>query len=139
MSAAMFTAVFYAGRRANEHLAGLGYGQRRAVIRAVRRGQPVSDPALAEVTIRHAQLVQGGVRTQRLSTVLASVFLAASVVGLGAALAVGSAAGTVAAAFSLVVWIVILVLGPRVDRRAREKARAAELKAAAGPSGEDHR
>ncbi len=37
----------YFARRGGEHLDGLSYQQRRAVVSAVRRGEAIGDPALA--------------------------------------------------------------------------------------------
>ncbi len=130
---AAMTVTFYSFRHAGEHLAGLSYRQRRAVMRAVRRGEPVSDPDLAGPTIRHAQRVQASVGGQRFGVVLARALLAVSVLALGLALLVRSTAGAAAAAFSLAVWTVILLVGPRLEQRKTANARAAEAAASRLP------
>ncbi len=132
-AAAMTVTFFYSFRRAGEHLVGLSYRQKRAVVRAVRRGEPVSDPALAGPTIRHAQRVQASVGGQRFGVVLARALLAVSVVGLGLALLVGSTVGAAAAGFSLAVWTVILFVGPPLEQRKTANARAAEAAAGRSP------
>ncbi len=131
--AAAMTVPFYLSRRAGEHLAGLSYRQKRAVMRAVRRGESVSDPDLAGPTIRHAQRVQASVGGQRFGVVLARALLAVSVLGLGLALLGRSTAGGAAAGFSLAVWTVILLVGPPLEQRKRANARAAEAAASRLP------
>ncbi len=127
--------VFYVTNRAGEHLVGLTYRQKRAVLRAVRRGEPVSDPALAGPTIRHAQLIQASAGGQRLGIVLGRSLLVASLLGLVLALLLGSTAGALAASFSLVVWTVIVLVGPPLEQRKATRARAAEVAAShIGPS-----
>ena len=126
---AAMTVTFYSVRRAGEHLAGLSYRQKRAVMRAVRRGEPVSDPDLTGPTIRHAQQVQASVGGQRFGVALARALLAVSALGLGLALLFRSTAGAAAAGFSLAVWTVILLVGPPLEQRKTASARAAEAAA----------
>ncbi len=127
--------VFYVSNRAGGYLVGLTYRQKRAVLRAVRRGEPVSDPALAGPTIRQAQLIQAPAGGQRLGIVLGRGLFVASLLGLVLALVLGSTAGAVAAAFSLVVWTVIILVGPPLEQRKAARARAAEVAASLmGPS-----
>jgi hypothetical protein len=127
--------VFYVTNRAGGPLVGLTYRQKRAVLRTVRRGEPVSDPALAGPTIRHAQLIQASAGGQRLGIVLGRGLLVASLLGLVLALMLGSTAGAVSAAFSLVVWTVIILVGPPLEQRKAARARAAEVAAShIGPS-----
>ncbi len=123
----------YFARHGGEHLAGLSYQQKRAVVSAVRRGDAIGDPALAEPTIHEAQRVQASAGNQRSAVVLARCLLAASVLGLGLALELGSTAGAAAAGFSLVVWVVILLVGPPLERRRAANARAAEAAARRTP------
>ncbi len=122
----VMTAGFYSASRAGEHLAGLSYRQKRTVLGAVRRGEPVVDPRLAEPTIRQAQRVRASVGHQRLGVVVAGGLLALSVLGLGLALVFGDSAGAAAAGFSMVAWAVILLVGPPLDdarRRTHEQRR----------------
>ena len=131
--ALVFTVSSYFARGGGEHLAGLSYQQKRAVVSAVRRGDAIGDSALAEPTIHEAQRVQASVVRQRSAVVLARCLLAASVLGLGLVLALGSTAGAAAAGFSLVVWVVILLVGPPLERRRAENALAAEAAARRTP------
>jgi hypothetical protein len=124
---AVMSAAHYAGLRANAHLSGLRPQERRTVWAAVRRGQAVADPSLAAAAIRHAQNVQHPPGGQRLGRVLAWGLLGASVLALGLTVSAGSTRGVIAAGFSCLVWVVILVLGPRLERRIQDRARAAEL------------
>lgn len=78
----VMTAAFYSAWRAGEHFVGLTYREKRAVLRAVRRGEPVGDPALAGAVIRQAQRVQASAGSQRLGVALAQGFLAMSALGL---------------------------------------------------------
>ena len=112
------------------HLSGLDYGQRHAVTRAVRLGRGVDDPALAEATIRHARWVQRSARPQRWMIVLVWSLLGASGLALVAALLSGDAFVAFAGALSLVVWTVILLVGPRLERRRLARAQKAEAAAA---------
>ncbi len=124
---AVMSAVHYGGLRANAHLTGLRPKERRTVWAAVRRGQAVADPSLAAAAIRHARIMQRPPGGQRLGRVLAWSLLGASVLALGLTVWAGSSPGVIAAGFSCLVWVVILVLGPRLERRTQDRARAAEL------------
>ncbi|HSH58846.1 MAG TPA: hypothetical protein VK988_04225 [Acidimicrobiales bacterium] len=124
---AVMSAAHYAGLRANAHLTGLRPKQRRAVRAAVRRGQAVADPSLAAVAIRHARNMQQRSGDQRLGQLLAWGLLGASLLALGLTVSAGSTPVVIAAGFSCLVWVVILVLGPRLERRIHDRARAAEL------------
>ncbi|HSH59134.1 MAG TPA: hypothetical protein VK988_05725 [Acidimicrobiales bacterium] len=124
---AVMSAVHYGGLRANAHLTGLRPKERRAVWAAVRRGQVVADPSLAAAAIRHARNMQRPSGGQRLGRVLAWGLLGASVLALGLSVWAGSTPGVITAGFSCLVWTVILVLGPRLERRIQDRARAAEL------------
>lgn len=123
----VLTLLRYAGLRVNLHLDGLSSREKQAVMEAVRRGLPVTDPSLAPAAIRHAQRAQGVAGGQRLGPFLAWILLAISVVTLGVSMATGDAPGVAASAFSSVVWVAILVLGPKLEGRFRERARAAEV------------
>nr|MDQ3353169.1 hypothetical protein [Actinomycetota bacterium] len=105
---------------------------RYAVMKAVREGHPVHDPALAEATIRHAQALQAGWSPPVRRTVLLMLWslLGASLVGLGVSLVIGSGSGAVAGAFSSVVWVVILLIGPPLENRRLANAEAAGLQPA---------
>jgi hypothetical protein len=118
--------VILRSARAGPCLAGLSVRQRRAVVTAVRKGRPIEDPALAEAVIGHARQVQRRAPSERRGLTLAWAFLGMSVVGLAAALVLGSAPGAIGAGFSLVVWAVILLVGPRLVRHTTDRARAAE-------------
>jgi Flp pilus assembly protein TadB len=124
---AVMSAVHYAGLRANAHLSGLRPQEQRKVSAAVRRGQAVADPSLAAAAIRHAQNVQQRSGDQRLGKLLAWGLLGASVLALGLTVWAGSTPGVISAGFSCLVWVLILVLGPRLERRTQDRARAAEL------------
>jgi hypothetical protein len=124
---AAMSAAYYAGLRANAHLTGLRPQERRKVAAAVRRGQAVADPSLAAAAIRHARNVQRPTGGQRLGPVLAWGLLGASVLALGLTVWAGSTPGVIAAGFSCLVWVVILIFGPRLERRTQDRARAAEL------------
>lgn len=120
-------AAHYASLRANAHLGGLGLREQRMVMAAVRRGRAVADPALAGPAIdqaRNVQLTPGG---QRLGHLLAWGLLAVSVVGLGLSVWSGSVSGVIAGAFSGVVWVIILLVGPPLERHFQDRARAAEV------------
>jgi hypothetical protein len=125
------TAISYAGARATAHLGGLDNRQRRMVMRAVRDGDRVDDPALAQATIRHAQQVRARASPQARRTALVILWslLGASLVGLGVSLVIGSVSGAVAGAFSSVVWVVILLIGPPLEKRSLNNAEAAEAAA----------
>ena len=131
--ALVFTVSSYFARGGGAHLAGLSYQQKRAIVSAVRRGDAIGDPALAKPTIHEAQRVQASVARQRPAVVLARCLLAASVFGLGLALALGITAGAAAAGFSLMVWVVILLVGPPLERRRAANALAAEAAARRTP------
>ncbi len=124
---AVMSAVHYGRLRANAHLSGLRPQERRKVWAAVRRGQAVADPSLAAAAIRHARNMQRPPGGQRLGRVLAWGLLGASLLALGLTVWAGSTPGVIAAGFSCLVWVVILVLGPRLERRTQDRARAAEL------------
>ncbi len=119
-------AVFLRAGHVNPYLVELSVRQRRAVLTAVRRGRSVGDPALAPATVVHARQVRDRARDARRGLVLVWIFLAVSVVGLGLALALASALGAIGAGFSLAVWIVILLVGPALERRTMANARAAQ-------------
>ena len=124
--AAVMAAGFYFRARRLSHLSGLSYRQQLVVTRAVRQGRPVSDSALEEATIRQARLVQELARSHQWAIVLVWCFVSVSALALVAALALGDAVVALAGAFSLVVWVVILIVGPAWDRRRAANARAAE-------------
>ncbi len=124
---AVMSAVHYAGLRGNAHLTGLRPQERWTVQAAVRRGQAVTDPSLAAAAIRHARNVQQRSGDQRLGQLLAWGLLGASALALGLTVSAGSTPGVIAAGFSCLVWVVILILGPRLERRTQDRARAAEL------------
>jgi hypothetical protein len=125
--ATVMAASFYASLgRGPTHLSGLNYGQRNAVTRAVRLGRGVDDPALAEATIRHAGWVQRSARPQGWMIVLVWSLLGASGLALVAALVWGDTYVAFAGALSVVVWTVILLVGPRVERRRLARAQKAE-------------
>jgi hypothetical protein len=123
----VMSAAHYVGLRANADLTGLRPQERRTVWAAVRRGQAVADPSLAAAAIRHARNVQRPPGGQRLGRVLAWGLLSASVLALGLGVSAGSTPGVIAAGFSCLVWVVILVLGPSLERLIQDRARAAEL------------
>jgi hypothetical protein len=127
--ATFMAAGFYAGLTRVPHLSDLNYRQQRTVVRAVRLGRGVDDPALAEPTIRHARWIQRSARPQRWMTVLVGSLLGASGLVLVVALVLGDAYFAFAGAFSLVVWTLILLVGPRVDRRRVAQAQRAETAA----------
>jgi hypothetical protein len=107
--------------------AGLGYRQQRQVAEAVRSGRAVADPALADVTVLYAQQVrQRRMHDRALAFRLAWGLLVASVIGLVAALVLGSATGLIAAGVSVVVWIVVLTVGPILERHVVANATSAE-------------
>jgi hypothetical protein len=124
---AVMAVAHYATLRTNAHLAGLRPREQRMVSAAVRRGEAVTDPALAGHAVhlaRNVQCLPGG---QRLGRLLAWGLLAASVVELSLSVWSGSIPGVVAGTFSCVVWVIILVLGPRLERHVQDRARAAEM------------
>ncbi len=127
--ATFMAAAEYAGLRRVPHLSELTYGQRLTVTRAVRLGRGVDDPALAEATVRHARWVQRSARPERWMTRLVWTLLGASGLALVAALVLGNAYVAFAGAFSLVVWTLILLVGPRVERRRIAQAQRAEAAA----------
>ena len=127
--ATFMAAGYYAGLGRFAHLSELTRGQRHTVARAVRLGRGLDDPALAEATIRHARWVQRAARPERWMTLIVWVLLGASGVALVAALLLGDAYVAFAGAFSLVVWTLILVVGPRVERRQVARAQRAEAAA----------
>ncbi len=122
-------AGFYAGLGRVPHLSELTYGQRHTVTRAVRLGRGVDDPALAEATVRHARWVERSARPERWMTLFVWALLGASGLALVAALVLGDAYVAFAGAFSLVVWTLILLVGPRVERRRVAQAQRAEAAA----------
>lgn len=123
---AIMGAVQYAGLRANAHLAGLRPREKRMVMVAVRRGLPVADPSLASAAVRQAQNAQVAAGRQRSGAYLAWALLAISVVALGLSVASTYLPGVGVSTFSAAVWLVILVLGPKLDRHFRDRAHAAE-------------
>ena len=127
--ATFMAAGFYGAATRLPHLSGLNYRQKRSVMRAVRLGRGVDDPALAEPTISHARWVQRSAASQRWMTVLVATLLGASGLVLVVALVLEDAYLAFAAAFSLMVWILILLVGPRVDRRRVAQAQRAEMAA----------
>lgn len=107
--------------------AGLSYRQQRQVAQAVRRGRAVTDLALADATVRYARQVrQRRMHDRALAFRLAWGLLVASVIGLVAALVLGSATGLIAAGVSVVVWIIVLTVGPILERHIVANALAAE-------------
>ena len=120
--------MFRLNRQASA-LSEITYGQRRTVTRAVRLGRGVDDPALAEATVRHARWVQMSARPERWMTLLVWSLLGASGLALVAALVLEDADVAFAGAFSLVVWTLILLVGPRVERRRVAQAQRAEAAA----------
>lgn len=124
---AVITALGYAGLRVNSHLVGLSPREQRMVVAAVRRGRPVTDPALTSAAVRHAQKMQIGAGGQRLGQFLAWVLLAVSVVALGVSVATAYLPGVGVSTISSAIWVLILVVGPKLEGRLRERARAAEV------------
>ncbi len=127
--AAFMAAGFSAGLGRVPHLSELTYSQRHTVTRAVRLGRGVDDPALAEATVRHARWVQRSARPERWMTLFVWSLLGASALALVAALVLEDADVAFAGAFSLVVWTLILLVGPRVERRRVAQAERAEAAA----------
>ncbi len=127
--ATFMAAGFYAGLGRVPHLSELTYSQRHTVTRAVRLGRGVDDPALAEATVRHARWVQRSARPERWMTLFVWTLLGASALALVAALVLADAYLAFAGAFSLVVWTLILLVGPRVERRRVAQAQRAEAAA----------
>ncbi len=124
---AIMGAVEYATFRANAHLAGLRPREQLMVSAAVRRGCAVTEPTLADRAVAHARIVQLRPGGRRLASVLAWGLLAVSVIGVVVSAAVGSTVGVGAGTFSGVVWAVILVVGPPLERFVQRRPRAAEV------------
>lgn len=123
----LMAVIFASSPFGHVSLAGLGYRQQREVAQAVRCGRAVSDPALADATVRYARQVrQRRMHDRALALRLAWGLLGASVLGFVAALALSSATGLIAAGVSVVVWIVVLIAGPILERRIVANAVAAE-------------
>lgn len=70
------------------------------------------------------QTAAGG---QQLGRFLSWGLLAISVVALGMSVATAYLPGVGVSTFSSAVWVTVLVLGPKLEGRLRERARAAEM------------
>ncbi|MET0133762.1 MAG: hypothetical protein ABW215_09225 [Kibdelosporangium sp.] len=113
-------------------LSGLDRAQRKQILRALRRGEPVDDPQLAEPAIRHARVVAEMPLKPTFARIAAGVMLVLGLATAGFGVAsrgwAGLWSGGMLAVMALVLLFVLVPLGIRQRQRAEQSARATEEK-----------